>query len=62
MYFHTDEPRTVAWLAAILRTAEENGDRIRIDVDGKGELRIKRAGGVWSPPIASTLDPWRDNR
>lgn len=59
MYFHTDDPRLIGYLADILKTAEDTGTRIRIDVYG-GQLRIKRGEGMWSPPFDSTPDEYRD--
>lgn len=60
MYFHTDSPRTARWLSAVLGTAADNEQRIRIDVDDAGRLRVKRGEGIWSAPIESTEDPYRD--
>jgi hypothetical protein len=61
MYFHTDDQRTISWLADVLATARDTGTRIRILTDGNGDLKIKRGGGMWSPPLRSTDDPFRDN-
>lgn len=61
MYFHTDDPKMISWLADVLNTARETGTRIRLDVDSQGRLKVKRGGGMWSPPFASTEDPWRDS-
>lgn len=60
MYFHADGPRMIGYLADVLKTAEDTGTRIRLDVDSEGNLRIKRGEGIWSPPFASTPDPYRD--
>ena len=60
MYFSTDDPEVIAFIAAVAETAVENGNRLRIDVDGLGALRIKRGEGMWSPPFYSTPDPYRD--
>lgn len=60
MYFHTDSYQTVASLSAVLNDAYEQGQRVRIDVDTQGNLRIKRGEGIWSPPFASTPDPYRE--
>lgn len=60
MYFHTDDPRTLAWLASVVGTAAEQGQRLRIDVDAQGNLRIKRGESIWSAPIPSTTDSYRD--
>lgn len=60
MYFHTDNPRTIAWLASVLDLASLNGQRVRFNVDEQGRLSVKRGNGVWSPPLDSTPDPYRD--
>lgn len=60
MYFHTDDERLIGYLADVLKNAEGLGTRIRLDVDSEGNLRIKRGEGIWSPPFASTPDPYRD--
>jgi hypothetical protein len=60
MYFHTDDPGVIAILAAAATTASEQGRRLRLDVDSKGRLKFKVGGGMWSAPITSTDDPWRD--
>lgn len=62
MYFHTDDPRMIGYLADVLKTAEDTGTRIRLDVDSEGNLKVKRGEGMWSPPFASTPDPYRDTR
>lgn len=60
MYFHTDDKALIGYLADVFKTAEETGTRIRLNVDGEGNLTVKRGEGVWSPPFASTADPYRD--
>ena len=60
MYFHTDQPATINFIAQVATRAAEQGQRLRIDVDSEGNLRIKRGEGVWSAPIPSTDDPYRD--
>lgn len=60
MYFHTDNVRTLAFIFAVAETALTTETRLRIDVDDRGNLRIKRGEGAWSAPIASTPDPHRD--
>lgn len=60
MYFHTDSPTTLDFIARVAALAEENYQSLRIDVDSEGNLKIKRGEGVWSPPIPSTPDPYRD--
>lgn len=59
MHFHTDDPRTVFFLMSVLTQADEQEQRVRIDVDSEGNLRIKRGEGMWSAPIRSTPDPYR---
>ena len=59
MYFHTDSGSARYFIESVVRLAEENGQRLRIDVDSEGNLRIKRGEGVWSAPIPSTPDPYR---
>lgn len=61
MYFHTDELAAINIIASVALEAHKQGQRLRIDVDGNGNLRIKRGEGVWSPPFSSTNDPYRDN-
>jgi hypothetical protein len=58
-YFHTDSNQTIEWLIAVLTTARENGQPIRLALHGN-DLMVKRGGGVWSAPIASTEDSSRD--
>lgn len=60
MYFSTDSQQTVRWLAAVIATAAKNEQRIRLDVDSRGKLRVKRGEGGWSAPIESSRDPYRD--
>jgi hypothetical protein len=60
MYFSNGEEATVNFIAEVARLAKVHGQRLRIDVDGAGNLRIKRGEGVWSAPISSTPDPYRD--
>lgn len=60
MYFHTDDPEVIAFIANVAQTAVETGTRLRLDVDGYGHLRVKRGEGVWSPPFYGTHDPYRD--
>ena len=61
MYFHTDSPTTLDWLARVVMLAEENYQSLRFDVDSEGRLKVKRGEGTWSPPIDSTPDAYRDN-
>lgn len=61
MYFHTESDNVVAALAGLLSAAADNGKRIRIDVDHGGSPRIKVGEGMWSAPLVSTPDPYRDN-
>lgn len=60
MYFHTDNKATIGNLADALANAEDFGKRVRFDVDDFGRLRYKVGEGMWSPPIDSTPDPYRD--
>lgn len=60
MYFHTNNVRTVNFVERVARLAVDNGQSLRIDVDAAGNLRIKRGEGMWSPPIASDPDAYRD--
>lgn len=60
MYFHTDDQRTIEWLASVFSTAAETGTRVRISVDSIGNLKVKRGEGMWSPHLSSTFDPFRD--
>jgi hypothetical protein len=61
-YFHTDDPRTTLWLANVLSQAKQNGHRVRLSVDSNNNLRVKIEGGMWTAPISSTPDPYRDSR
>jgi hypothetical protein len=58
-YFHTNDPATIAYIAAVCNTALEQGQAVRIDVSNR-DLRIKRGSGVWSAPIGSDHDYNRD--
>lgn len=60
MYFHTDREKIVDSLAETLSFASHQRKAVRIDVDSEGSLRVKIGQGMWSPPIASTVDPYRD--
>jgi len=60
MYFHTDSARTKFWLASVLTQAYEQDRSIRFDVLPDGSLKVKVGEGMWSPPIDSTPDPYRD--
>lgn len=60
MYFHTDSGSARGFIENVARLAEEHDQSLRIDVDAEGNLRIKRGEGVWSAPIRSTTDPYRD--
>lgn len=59
-YFHTDSARTLSWLANVIREAEHNNQSIRLDVDSEGRLKVKRGESMWTAPILSTPDPYRD--
>ncbi|HWV45314.1 MAG TPA: hypothetical protein VN039_04675 [Nitrospira sp.] len=60
MYFHTDSTSAREFIENVARLATENEQSLRIDVDAYGNLSIKRGEGVWSAPIYSTPDPYRD--
>lgn len=60
MYFHTDSTSAREFIENVARLATENDQRLRIKVNDDGSLCIKRGEGVWSAPIASTPDPYRD--
>lgn len=61
MYFHTTDPRTVTWLSNVFSTAAIEERKVRIDTDEYGNLRIKVGEGIWTHPLASDPDPYRDN-
>lgn len=56
MHFHTDDLGTMGRL----RLALAKADKIRFSVDGQGRLKYKVGEGMWSEPIASTPDSYRD--
>lgn len=58
-YFSTDNPRDMEWMENVLRTAREEGRRIRFDTSGQA-LRVKVGEGVWTAPIQGTPDTYRD--
>jgi len=60
MYFHTDSPQDAQYIAMVAAIAAQNGQRLRLDVDEHGNLRVKRGEGMWTPPMAGTPDPYRD--
>lgn len=60
MYFHTDDQSTIFWLKNVLESAYTAGQRVRFNVDEAGRLSVKRGESVWSAPIESTPDPYRD--
>jgi hypothetical protein len=59
MYFHTDDPATLVWLANVTRKAAEENSSLRIKVNENGSIQVKR-GGTWTFPIDSTFDFSRD--
>lgn len=59
-YFHTDNESTVIRLAIALTIAMQDDKRVRFDVDELGRLKYKIGEGMWSEPINSTPDPYRD--
>lgn len=61
MYFHTDNPFTLATLARLMLGASQDGRKVRLNVDEAGRLSYKIGEGMWSAPIDSTPDPYRDN-
>jgi hypothetical protein len=60
MYFYCDSDQTISWLSDVLTTCKTLGRTIRFDVDAEGNLRVKAGEGIWSAPIASSPDPFRD--
>ena len=60
MYFHTDSPTLLSTLGYLMTEGAKQGGRVRLDVDEAGRLRYKVGEGMWSPPISSTPDPYRD--
>lgn len=60
-YFHTDSPRDVQWLAHVLEHAAGAHRSVRLDVADDGSLKVKVGEGVWTAPIAGTLDVYRDH-
>jgi hypothetical protein len=47
------------WLENVLRTAREQGRRVRLDTSGQ-VLRVKVGESMWTAPIHGTPDPYRD--
>lgn len=60
MYFHTDEPTMISWLANVLDQARVNRRSVRFDVTSEGALKVKIGEGMWTHPFPSTPDPHRD--
>lgn len=60
MYFHTDSGSALFFIESVARLAAVNNQSLSIDVNDKGELRIKRGDSAWSAPIGSTPDPNRE--
>jgi hypothetical protein len=60
MYFHTDDTFTLETLERAVNAASTQDRSFRIDVDDFGRLRYKVGEGMWSAPIDSTPDPYRD--
>lgn len=60
MYFHTDNADTIESLQLALTVAVQQEKRIRFDVGSDGSLKYKIGEGMWSAPIRSTPDPYRD--
>ena len=60
MYFHTENQMTIWGLAEALCQAGNYEKAVRFDVDSEGRLKYKVGEGMWSAPIASDPDPYRD--
>lgn len=60
MYFHTTDQQTLEMLESYIGNALHDGRSVRFDVDGNGSLKVKLGEGMWSAPIRSTPDPYRD--
>lgn len=60
MYFHTDNNDVITTLMHALSVAMVQEKRVRIDVDSEGNLKYKIGEGMWSAPVWSTPDPYRD--
>jgi hypothetical protein len=60
-YFHTDSAQTVGWLANVFAQAAEQNRRVRIQTNEYNQLRLKVGEGVWTAPIASTPDEYRES-
>ena len=60
MYFHTDSLSALELISALTHTAHLQGSSLRIDVDDHGNLRMKVGGGMWTAPIVSTPDNYRE--
>lgn len=61
MYFHTDDPAMIEFIASVANLARAHGQSLRVNVDSQGRLTIKRGEGVWSAPFSGTPDQYRDN-
>lgn len=59
MYFHTDDEYTAEKIGKNILHAGQDGKRVRIKIEN-GALSFKIGEGMWSAPIASTPDPYRD--
>lgn len=62
MYFHSDNDPMgyIEDMGKAIAYAAQEGRRVRINVDGNGNLTYKIGEGGWSPPFHSTPDPYRD--
>lgn len=58
-YYTTDDATMLSWLENVLRTARENGNRVRLHTED-GMLKVKVGEGMWTAPFASSHDPYRD--
>jgi hypothetical protein len=59
-HYHTNDPRTIAWLIGVLSNALEQGQSMRFDVQDQ-TLKVKRGEGGWSAPLMGTPDVYRDS-
>lgn len=59
-YYHTDSASTLAWLASVIERAQRDNLSVRFSVDFENRLRVKVGGSMWSAPIESTHDVFRD--
>ena len=60
MYFHTDNNDDITTLMHAASVAMVQEKRFRVNIDAKGRLIYKVGEGMWSAPMESTEDPYRD--